>query len=218
MINEMVMKYGNEITLKIKESFEIYKHKFIAGDKLIILDILEQNKILIELFDKDGFSNNKITLSSDDLEQMPFKLVDIIRKPESSEITFEQFNSRLFDTSAIKWFNNKGILKINDNINAIILPIQYQDHINNLYIYIKEAYIGYKVTIINKKIGELDNQSFIFDDHLTVAINELNFPRENRFMFGDYNEGGFHWYLLDIDRKEFSYYEKEMMEYIDTWK
>lgn len=123
------------------------------------------------------------------------------------------FNWAFFSREGLSFYNRKGVYKLNkDTVVTIVLATQGTS----------KVYVGYEVSIINKKNGIIDNEFFHFDAYLS---------QENRVDEREDYKGGFHidedsckkserpdWYIAIPHPTDIVYMGNMIFCYIDSWK
>jgi hypothetical protein len=118
--------------------------------------------------------------------------------------TLQEFNEKLFKGQDIHWYDNKGIFKINKDLNAIIeLGCKFDKH-----------FWGYEIKIINKNHGKIDEYIMFFDKHILRRDDNKIFNRpEVTFNM----EKGFYWNNLQPDENEIKSIINDIFNYITEW-
>jgi hypothetical protein len=120
--------------------------------------------------------------------------------------SLEQFNENFFNNKKIQWYDTKGILKINENLKAVIILSTLR---------ISEHYEGYKISIVNKNGGKVDSIFLKFKDNLKTRVD--NRPD----YIGDFEIIEYcqcDWYIAQPSRSDIDLMVKKIMKYINSWK
>ena len=122
-------------------------------------------------------------------------------------IKWDKFHQQFFGKSEVKWFGTKGILKVNDEVNAEIIvdDLKIHDHFRQ-----------YLVRIVHKQSGQLSANGFVFDNYLSVQPGS----RDNEFfeVIGHCSRGDADWYIKQPTEKSMKAMAKTIFEYIEMWK
>jgi hypothetical protein len=118
----------------------------------------------------------------------------------------QEFNERFFTKyDNIRWFEKKGILKINDDVNASI-----ELAITNVW----GEYPGYLVTIANKKEGKIDSHYFDFNSYLKTRVDD---KQDLHSGFSIISHCGWDWYIAIPEMSEVLEMSACIMDYINLW-
>lgn len=122
---------------------------------------------------------------------------------------FEQFNKTIFQDKEIKWFDNTGVIKLDDNRRAEI-KLSTSNVANN--------YTKYNVQIIHKENGKVTSKDFQFSDYMDQKDRIDNRKDYDGKFYAWYNEGSIDWYIARPSKRNIDKLTRAIMEYIDLYK
>ena len=121
---------------------------------------------------------------------------------------WNKFHESIFGVgNAIKWFGAKGILKINNDVNAEVIASSSgtADH-----------FTQYVVRIISKTAGELSQNAFPFKDYLVLKPGSRQ--NSNGFeVIGYCCKENIEWYIQIPTNDSLEEFNKDIFEYIQQW-
>lgn len=126
---------------------------------------------------------------------------------------FKEFNQRFFSKNAkdkvanrIKWFDDFGVLPLNDKVNAeIILSTNGTS----------QQYEGYVVKIVHKDKGVLSSKYFDFNVYMTKRIDDR---QREKLSFKILSYVCNDWYIAIPDKSEVDKMTKEILDFINLWR
>lgn len=122
--------------------------------------------------------------------------------------SLQEFNERFFKGKrGLKWFDTKGVMKLNENLNAEIKLVTGMVH---------DHYNAFTVRIVNKNDGEITNHRFKFESYLKSRIDNRSDCRNQEFEVVKYVSCD--WYIAIPDEKEIKAMVKTIFDFINMYK
>lgn len=119
--------------------------------------------------------------------------------------SIQEFNEEFFKGKNISWFNNIGLLKLNDylvaEINLIYVCANPEKYIG--------IYTGYQLTI-RDNYSNLDSSEFLFNSHINIPeeIDSWKIVPECQYGF----------FMMDPEDKEIEKMVNKIFEFINNHK